>query len=110
MLPTERLVSELEEIYDTEERVDNLLEDLNVSTIHVSYERLFSSDNAETSSEWMKIFKFLGVGRTANVTATDVQNAVRLETTSLPFHNMSLDNFDDVQSVLIGTKFSSLLH
>ena len=106
-LPTKRLVAQLKEAADREDRVDNLLKELNVPTIHVTYEKLFLAGS--DTAEWMRIFEFLGVGPTANLTVSEVEQAGHAAT-SIPFHNITLSNYEEVKDVLDGTEFYSLLH
>eukprot|EP00571_Detonula_confervacea_P014488 CAMPEP_0172307628 /NCGR_PEP_ID=MMETSP1058-20130122/8446_1 /TAXON_ID=83371 /ORGANISM="Detonula confervacea, Strain CCMP 353" /LENGTH=285 /DNA_ID=CAMNT_0013019845 /DNA_START=45 /DNA_END=898 /DNA_ORIENTATION=- len=97
LLPTRRLVSHLQHLDDSENRVDNLLEMMNVPTIIVSFEKLFLA--GEDTSEWTRIFKYLGAGPTANLTAGEVEKAGHAAT-SIPFHNVTLGNYDEVRSTL----------
>lgn len=104
-LPTRRLVSQLQELHDMEDRVDNLLERLNVPTISVSFERLFLA--GEDTSEWKRIFRFLSVGPTS-LTIRDVEQAGHAAT-SIPLHNVTLSNYEEVRSTLKGTQFAGLM-
>ncbi|KAL7548114.1 hypothetical protein ACHAWF_011410 [Thalassiosira exigua] len=93
-LPTRRLLSKLQELEVQEKRVDDLLETMNVPTISVT--------------EWTRIFRYLGVGPT-ELTARDVKEASHVATSN-KFHNLTLSNYEEVASILRGTKFSKLLH
>ena len=106
-LPTRRLVSQLQELDDMETRVDNLLEKMNVPSISVSFERLFLAGN--DTSEWARIFNYMGVGPTMDLNASNVEKAGHAAT-SIAMHNVTLSNYEEVRSTLIGTKFASLLH
>ncbi|KAL7541636.1 hypothetical protein ACHAXR_011081 [Thalassiosira sp. AJA248-18] len=106
-LPTRRLVSQLQQLYDMEGRVDKLLERMHVPTISVSFEKLFL---AGSDSEWKRIFQFLGVGPTENLTAAEVEKAGHAAT-SMPLHNVTLSNYEEVRNTLLGApNFASLLH
>ena len=85
-LPTKKLVQTLKDLDDRENEVDNLLHQLNVPNVKVSFERLFLAGN--DVEEWLRIFRYLGTGPT-NLTAIDVEK---------------------VRSALNGTKFADLLH
>lgn len=106
-MPTRRLVSQLKELDDMEERVDNLLSVMHVPTISVSFEKLFQA--GDDTSEWKRIFRFLGIGPMETLSADEVAEAGHAAT-SIPFHNVTLGNYEDVKSSLAGTKFASLLH
>ena len=90
-----------------EERTDKLLEQYNVPTIHTSFEKLFTKD--EDTSEWKRIFDYLGVGPHHVLTRKKIADAGHAAT-SIPLHNVTLSNYDEVRSLLTGTKFESLLH
>ena len=60
----------------------------------------------------MKIFQFLGVGPTSNLTMSDIQNAMGyVPTTTSRYHYdiLSPENFRQVANVLRGTEFEHLL-
>ena len=104
-LPTKKLVQTLKDLDDRENEVDNLLDRLNVPTVKVSFERLFLAGN--DVEEWLRVFRYLGTGPT-NLTASDVEKAGHAAT-SIPFHNITLSNYEEVRSALNGTKFADLL-
>ena len=106
ILPTKKLVQTLKDLDDRENEVDNLLHQLNVPNVKVSFERLFLAGN--DVEEWLRIFRYLGTGPT-NLTAIDVEKAGHAAT-SIPFHNITLSNYEEVRSALNGTKFADLLH
>ena len=106
-LPTKNLLKELKHLHDMEERTDKILQEYNVPTIHVSFERLFTSD--EDTSEWRRIFDYLGVGPKHQLTRQDIEKAGHAAT-SIPLHNVTLSNYDEVRSILIGSEFEHLLH
>jgi hypothetical protein len=85
-------------------KTDTILDQYNVPTIHVSFEKLFA-DN-EDVSEWKRIFDFLGVGPRDNLTRKDIERAGHAAT-SIPF---TLSNYNDVRDTLAGTEFEILLH
>ncbi len=72
----------------------------------MSFEKLFSVD--EDTSEWRRIFDFLGVGPD-NFTYSDIEHAGHAAT-SVPMHNVTLSNYEEVREILTGTEFEVLLH
>lgn len=107
ILPTRKLVEELEKLDDMENRVDDLLKELDVPTIKVSFEKLFQS--GDDVSEWKRIFTYLGVGSTSNLTSHDIEQAGHAAT-SIPYHNVTLKNYDGVKATLASSQFKTLLH
>ena len=53
ILPTRNLVEELKKLDDMENRVDDLLKELDVPTIKVSFEKLFQSGDDVSEGEWV---------------------------------------------------------
>ena len=100
------LLKELTKLDAMENAVDDLLDRMGVPTIRVSFEKLFSS--SDDVSEWTRLFGELGIGPT-NLTRSDIDRAGHAAT-SLPYHNITLGNYDEVKMALDGTKFASLLH
>ena len=98
-------MKKLTKLDNMENAVDDLLEKMSVPTIRVSFEKLFSSSDV---SEWKKLFGELGVGP-SNLTRSAIVRAGHAAT-SLPFHNITLENYAEVKMALNGTKFASLLH
>jgi hypothetical protein len=90
-----------------EDKTDSILREYNVPTIHVSFEKLFSID--EDTSEWKRIFDYLGVGPRHLLARKDIEEAGHAAT-SIPLHNVTLSNYDEVRSVLVGSDFEHLLH
>ena len=105
-LPTVRLVGKLRELHDMEARTDNLLRELNVPAVHVSFERLFGA--VDPTDEWGRVFSHLGIA-VHNLTAKRIEQAAHAAT-SLPHHNDTLANYNDVRQTLFGTEFELLLH
>ena len=130
------LVDELRRLSNQEAFTDELLIKYNVPHVHVSYEKLYYPNEAKAATttegavvsvptpasvdtaaaaaatEWMKIFQFLGVGPTSNLTMSDIQNAMGyVPTTTSRYHYdiLSPENFRQVANVLRGTEFEHLL-
>ena len=107
-LPTQILLKKLTRLAEQEDKTDALLAELKVPHIQVTYERLYQAGN--DTSEWTKIFKFLGVGPADGLSREQLEGAMKFAPTSKPSHRTTLANFDEVSSVLKGTKFEGLLH
>ncbi len=89
-----------------EYKIRKRLSDLNVKFVEVTYERLFNSEDAK---EWMRIFQFLGVGPTQNLTIDDVRSSFAMASTHTKSRKETIINFEDVEKTLSGTKFEYLL-
>jgi hypothetical protein len=103
------LYSKLYEMTRKEDYLDELLARLQVPTVHVSYDKLYYPDTPiEGSSEWNKIFQFLG--KRSDWTWEEITGTMDLvPSTKTRSHRESIQNFDEVQAVLNGTEFSTLL-
>jgi hypothetical protein len=80
--------------------------DLNIQFVEVTYEKLFNSNDAE---EWMRIFQFLGVGPSKNLTMEDVRKSFSIASTHIKSRNETIANFEEVKNTLVGTSFEHLL-
>jgi hypothetical protein len=103
------LYSQLYEMTRKEDYLDELFARLQVPTVHVSYDKLYYPETPiEGSSEWNKIFQF--VGKRSNWTWEEITGTMDLvPSTKTRSHRESIQNFDEVQAVLNGTEFSTLL-
>ena len=106
LLPTVNLLEELHHLHHMEETTDKLLEKYHVPTLHVSFEKLFKDSD---TSEWKRIFEYLDIGPHYRLTRQDIERAGHAAT-SLPLHNVTLRNYEQVRNVLLGTKFEGWLH
>lgn len=93
-----------------EHKIQARLLELNVSFIHVTYERLYHSGS--DAEEWMRIFRFLGMGPTENLTMMDVRDSFRMAPTHKRRRrrNETIANFADVEKTLRGTEYEHLLY
>jgi len=109
-LPTDTLLDTLREYGTLENKVDELLKKMKIPHLQVTYERLYY--NGDDTSEWRKIFKFLGVGpaNAKDLTRRHLEGAMEHVATSIPMQNVTLKNFDAVSKILKGTEFEELLH
>jgi hypothetical protein len=106
-LSMRNMLNWLEKNTQMEDSVDKLLLDLGVPHVQVSYEQLYQRDDAE---EWMKIFRFLGVGPGMGLTTQQVDAAMAYVQTSSPHLRDVILNYQEVKSALGGTDYESLLH
>jgi len=107
-VPTKNLVYKLGRMLALEDVFDRHLDELNVLHIHVSYEKLFYGDDAE---EWMRLFRFLGRGPGSDLSRDLVHEAMEhVGTTSNSLHKDSMENYEEVRNILMGSKFENLLH
>ena len=106
-LSVKDLVEFLETVTHQEDKVDELLVNMSVPHVQVTYEKLYHQGDAE---EWMKIFQFLGVGPGTGLTREQVDGIMTHAWTSSPHHRESIFNFEEVKKALEGTRFESLLH
>jgi hypothetical protein len=108
IMPIDNMMERLEKEFEEELMVDRVLQELGVPHVYVSFDELFYGQNVAT--EWARIFEFLGVGPTDDLTVPMVEQAMMHAATSNPFHNQTIANFDEVSAALMGTKFEKWLH
>ena len=108
VVPVKKLLEQIYKEFESEERVDQLLKELNVPHIHVSYEKLYFGE--DIAAEWMRIFDFLGVGPAQGLTNKQVHDAMRTAATFNPSHQDTLGNFDELRDALKNTPFENMLH
>jgi len=107
-IPTKNLIYKLGRMLALEDVFDRHLNELQVPHIHVSYEKLFYGDDAE---EWMRIFRFLGRGPGSDLSRDLVHEAMEhVGTSSNSLHKDSMENYEEVRNILMGSKFEYLLH
>lgn len=106
-LPTEKLLDTLDAWHQEEADVDDLLANMGLPHVSVTYEKLYHSDDA---TEWMRIFRFLGKGPVEGLTMDGVRGAMEHADTSNPSQRMTLANYDEVEKILKGSKYEHLLH
>ena len=108
VLPTDNLIEMLSDKKEEEERVDKLLEELGVTYVAVKYEKLYYG--GDDMSEWMRIFRFLGVGPGEGLTRKRLEGAMKIVATHPSSQNITLANYAEMVEILRGTKFEELLH
>ena len=106
-MPLGSLLSKLRYLATLEKIFEKNLQMLNVPHIKVTYEKLYQSKDAE---EWMRIFRFIGRGPGYDLSMDQVEKAMEHVGTSVPFHNVSISNYNEVRDILRGTEFEALLH
>lgn len=104
----QKLLKFLEGTTRSEDAVDDLLNEMGIQYVSVSFEKLYY--HSEDANEWERIFQFMGVGPATGLTRTQVHNAMGHVATSNTHHNVSIGNYEEVQSVLEGTPYEHLLH
>ena len=83
-----------------------MLDYYDVSRVTVTYEKLYFTEHAE---EWMKIFRYLGVGPRQNLTkATVLSKIEHVETHPLSRHD-AIGNYEAVEAALNETEFAKYL-
>ena len=108
MVPVDELLETLYQDSADEDRVDQLLDDFGVEHIDVSYDKLFHAE--DIAPEWMRIFKFLGVGPAEGLTSELVRSVMITAATSHASHEGTLKNFAEIRDALKNTPFENLLH
>ena len=106
-LPAHKVVRLLKTLTAEENEVDTHLEALGVPRIHVSFDKLYYSDDVQ---EWQKIVHFLIGTKRKELTIDKVRSAMKHASTSHPSHAITIRNYEEIQSLLNGTKFEELLH
>ena len=106
-VPIEDLLEKLKKLHKYQKKSENVLKDLRVPHIKVSYEKLFNDD---ISKEWEKIFRFIGRGPIHNLSKELLEKAMEHVGTSSPFHNVTILSDEEVRDILVGTSFEKLLH
>jgi hypothetical protein len=107
-LSAKELMSFLTSQTRLEDEVDNLLANIGVPHVQVSYEKLYLAKDAE---EWMKLFRFVGVGPAGTgLTREKVDLVMAHASTSIPNHANAIANYDEVKRTLDGTEYEGLLH
>ena len=105
------LFEKLDILHTSEDRVDELLLEMNIPHVQVKYERLFSVDGkGDDIEEWEKIFGFLGAGPATGLTRERLENGMQHAATHPQDHNTTLANYDEVAEALKGSKYENLLH
>jgi hypothetical protein len=91
--------------------IEDRLNDLNVTYVHVTYEKLFDGDAEaiDEADEWKRILTFLGLSK-EGLTIGDARATFQLASTSTNKHSLSIANFEEVASLLKDTKYEKLLH
>mmetsp|Transcript_56684 Transcript_56684/g.84323 ORF Transcript_56684/g.84323 Transcript_56684/m.84323 type:complete len:141 (+) Transcript_56684:90-512(+) len=109
VLPTgSELLKSLKRGSALDKLVSDKLANYGVKHVHVSYDNLYNSKNAE---EWSRIFRFLQRGPQGPLTVENVTaNFDLAPTSSSSSHKDIIANFDEVWETLNGTQFEHLVH
>jgi hypothetical protein len=105
----ESLYTTLHDLFERENSIDRLLEELRVPTVHVSYDKLYYPQNSEEGSlEWNRIFKFLG--KRSNFTWNEITESMEhIPSTKRKSHPETVENYEEVEAALRGTDLEMLL-
>jgi hypothetical protein len=108
-VPVKEMYEWVTNTIEEENAIDEMLSELGILTAHVSYEEMYyPRTDEEGAKEWNKMFKFLG--QRANWKWSDIAEASGLApTTKSRSHKVLIDNFDEVQKTLKGTKLEQFL-
>lgn len=107
LLPTNQLVTSLSELIQVTLDARDLLEDLQVPYLPLSYEKLYYAND---TSEWLKAFQFIGKGPTTGFTKRQLNDAMITLPTNHPHHNMTLGNYNEIRKMLEQNSLEHLLH
>ena len=83
-----------------------MLDYYNVSRVTVTYEKLYFTDTAE---EWMRIFRYLGIGPQQNLTLDHVFAKTAFQKTSANDRSKRMANYDQVSRTLRCTRYGKYL-
>ena len=92
--------------YKEENSFRKRLDELNVQYVEVAYDKLYNSDDAD---EWMRIFRFLKVGPSNNLTIDEVRASFSMASTSTKSLAENIINYAEVERTLMGTEYYHLL-
>jgi hypothetical protein len=108
-VPVEEMYKSVTNTFEEENAIDEMLSELGIMTAHVNYDELYyARTEEEGAKEWNKMFNFLG--QRANWKWSDIAKASGLApTTKSRSHKVLIDNFDEVQKTLKGTKLEQFL-
>eukprot|EP00592_Proboscia_alata_P000819 CAMPEP_0194370290 /NCGR_PEP_ID=MMETSP0174-20130528/18563_1 /TAXON_ID=216777 /ORGANISM="Proboscia alata, Strain PI-D3" /LENGTH=429 /DNA_ID=CAMNT_0039147635 /DNA_START=14 /DNA_END=1303 /DNA_ORIENTATION=+ len=107
-LNTDKLLALLRSYKKQEDAVDELLVELGVPAVHISFEKAYYGTNA---NEWIRVCDFLEIcTKKKKLTMTGIHAIMGHEGTSNPYHNVTLKNYVAVKEVLHDTEFEALLH
>lgn len=108
----EAFIEHLRESRNSAKVYEERLDTFGIKHIHVYYEALFDHEARDEylADEWMRIFKFLGIGPQNDLTMGDVRNSFEYASTSPKSHKEIISNFKEVKKVLSGTDLIDLLH
>lgn len=106
VMPVDNLIGSLTTLDHGRAYVSRQLDAFQVPRVDVKYEKLYYAPTAE---EWMRLFDFVGVGPTENLTMADVEKHMRFVVTHPPVRNQTLGNYKEIHDALKGTEWEKLL-
>eukprot|EP00566_Odontella_aurita_P018883 CAMPEP_0113543434 /NCGR_PEP_ID=MMETSP0015_2-20120614/10156_1 /TAXON_ID=2838 /ORGANISM="Odontella" /LENGTH=316 /DNA_ID=CAMNT_0000443593 /DNA_START=247 /DNA_END=1197 /DNA_ORIENTATION=+ /assembly_acc=CAM_ASM_000160 len=99
----------LREASQLEEDVNNELRKHGIPFIETSFERTHQEGD-EAAEEWMRIFRFLGIGPKEGLIAQNLSTSMQHVSTSHKRHNETIANYGEIRDTLVRTEFEDLLH
>lgn len=107
-LPTgSKLINIIKDDFARHQKMEQRFIDFDINYIKVSYEALYDSCDA---SEWIKLFKFLGKGKTKGLLKRDIEKVAGLEKTHKIKKADVIANFGAVEETLKGSSFEYILY
>ena len=105
-MPVDTVLGSLTTLDHGRAYVTRQLDAFKVPRVDVKYEKLYYAPSAQ---EWQRIFQFLGVGPTHNLTMADVEQHMHFVATHPPLRYQTLANYEEVADSLRGTEWEHLL-
>lgn len=90
-----------------EAHVQEILANAGVKHIHVTYENLFHTNS---KVEWVRLFKFLGLGLNDDLTVDMIRETSSMVSTSSQRHNETISNYRAVRHAMRHSRYRYLLH
>lgn len=106
IMPVDQVLGSLTVLEHGRAYVKRQLDAFQVPRVNVQYEKLYYAPTAE---EWMRLFRFVGVGPTENLTMEDVKEHMRFVVTHTPMRNNTLGNYDEIAEALKAKKLEKFL-
>jgi hypothetical protein len=102
-----KLLNWLRYAVSSDNKIKDRLRDTKVKFIQVSYEKLYSAD--DDAEEWMRIFKFLSLGPSEDLSMDDIRATFSMASTHSKGRNEIIENYVEVEQTLAGTEFEHFL-
>ena len=106
VLPFDYMWESMTNLTEETAAVKEILDEFGVERVEVSYERLYYSQSAK---EWMKIFRYLGVGPRQNLTKAEVLKNIEHVETHPKSREDAIANYVQVEAALNETDMKKYL-